>query len=274
MDANPTEEPDWLRDITQTFSNAVSRVHNLAGAVRTSLQEAEATPRLVQVLDSMSMSTTTTEEAALRLSQATKNAEIAQEEADRNYGTLGAMTVVFYWAALETFVGDLVLGSLTFDRSTLDNERLSRIKLPASEFLRLDESSRLEWLVREAERGLGAELKAGVGRFESVLSLVGLHGDTRDATSRGIYELQKIRNLVAHRAGRVDVQFAQACPGLGCDIGSELVVDAQKSFELVRVTLDYGLTIHARAVRRFGGNALPGWENTLRDPWEAAPDSG
>jgi hypothetical protein len=210
-DLGENGEPLWLDQIVNPFANRLDRLYRFGSFARSMMSEAKDLHRLGEAVDKF-----TGRQSKLDADDRRRmdlHLEIATEERDEGFPTLGASEAVFYWATLETLVWDIALGALEADRSLLQGERFMKVKLPVADFLQRDERGQLAWLLAEAERALAVDVKAGASRFEGLLALVNLGGPVREETSKGLYELHKIRNLVAHRAGRVDARFQAGVRG-------------------------------------------------------------
>lgn len=258
------EEPEWLTQAVGSLNALLGGFEDVAQVTRRMLGEATGLPRLTKLLTVGDES----QKAEERRNAAERDAEIAGAEIERGFATLAMQGVVLYWAALETYVDDVVIGVVRSDLEVLRGDDLARVKIPLGDLLAMPDDDRFEFLLREVESSLRSRMKAGTSRFEPLLSAVGLGGPVRDATQRNLFRLHKVRNLVAHRGGRIDRRFLDECPGFGeGEIGERLNLDATAYHELVRAAVDYAFTIHARAVRRFGGAPVRGWENLEDDPW-------
>ncbi len=75
---------------------------------------------------------------------------------------------------------------------------------------------------------MGAELRAGVSRFEPLLELVGLGRPTEEDVKRSVFELSQVRHVLVHRAGHADARLVERCPWLGVNVGQRLHVTKER----------------------------------------------
>jgi hypothetical protein len=159
-----------------------------------------------------------------RLDRTVKRADI--EVAD-GFPWLVAHTAVAVWAALEAYVDDVVVGALEQRPELRMAEPFLRIKAPVVVYESLSPSERAEFLAKEVARNTGADLKRGVGRFETLLGSVQAGGGVEKTLVDCLFELSQCRNLVVHRAGVVDRQFADGCSRLKLKPGDQLVISRE-----------------------------------------------
>ena len=261
-------EPAWLSEALDNFRVSVNSFEAVAKVVRSSLSAAEVKPRMTKSLAlSHDAETARYYSQPTVLEEAIKDAAVATRERESDYQTLLYTGLLLHWASLETFTEDVMLGAVRADPGCLSTADLTKVKLSIADMLVVDELERTHLVVRALERHVGADLRSGVTRFEPLLSLIGLAGATRHGVAPNIYEAQKIRNLIAHRRGRVDARFVADCPRVNAVIGQQLRIPEADYFGYFRSIIDYVQTIHARATRRFGGVPKEGWEDLTVDPW-------
>lgn len=116
-------------------------------------------------------------------------ARLAQAEIDKGFPLLHAHTVVGVWGALEATVIDFLVTWITNEPDALQEEAFAKIKIPLAEFECLDKDDRMRVLVNELERSLRSQFKAGVSRFEALLSVIGLSGPINEEVRKTLYEM-------------------------------------------------------------------------------------
>lgn len=215
----------WSR---KPFEDAVEALAELAGVLQLSTTGLSQLSRSVELVEAVTKwdeivgREIDPSDKEFRLERARDNAEFAQKEMDRGFPVLHAHAVTGMWGLLEAFIEDLVVAFLENDQALLATPALANIKIPLAEYEQLEPTDRLRFLVDEFGRGARADLKQGVSRFETLLSLVGMSGAVPDATRRDLYELSQVRNVLVHRAGMVDRRLANSCPWLGVKPGERL----------------------------------------------------
>ncbi len=151
-------------------------------------------------------------------------ADVATRWAEADFPVPHAHAVVDLWAALEALIDDIVEGALTENPELIKTGSLSRLKAPVADFIGLDALARSAWLRRELSRNTNADLKVGVGRFETLLAEVGLGGQVPRLETNCLFEMSQYRNLIVHRAGVADDVFVTRCPVAGLKAGEALLV--------------------------------------------------
>ena len=146
-------------------------------------------------------------------------------EIDGGYPTLHSQSVISLWGTLEALIEDLLAAWLQNEPATLQSERFRKIKVTVSEYESLNDDQRAAYLVRELARTLSADLKLGIGRFESILAAAGLSGSVDPGFRRDLFELSQIRNILVHRAGVADETFCTNCPWFKAVVGSVISVN-------------------------------------------------
>jgi hypothetical protein len=118
------------------------------------------------------------------------------------------------------------------------------MRVPAEVVLSGDPETRSKAIYREwAQRQSSA---AGATRFDALLGLVGLDGDVPAAVRRHLFELGQVRNVMLHRGGLVDREFAAACPWLGAEVGAPLKIGHHRFEEYAFGAMHYVAEIRQR----------------------------
>ena len=128
------------------------------------------------------------------------------------------------WSKLEASIEDLAALWLAINPDALTRTEVARIRIPLAEYLALAEEDRPVLLVSELQRDLRTSLAEGVTPFERLLSAVGLGGALDPWVRKSIFEISRVRDLIAHRGGVVDRKFAEACPWLGGSPGERFSI--------------------------------------------------
>ncbi|MCP3881714.1 MAG: hypothetical protein GY701_25495 [Sulfitobacter sp.] len=253
-----SELPSWFQSVFRVFNDFLSAWEDHRDATTVLIGSSEGLARLAGVLG----------KDGDHVARLEKVEEAARKESERGLPFLHGQGIVLAWAALETFVQDVVTAALVADPELLLDEKVRRVKVSAGEFLDMgNDEERIGWLVRQMERSAGSESKAGVTRFETLLAFAGLSGPFRPELRDGLYELQQYRNLIAHKGGRIDAAFLDKCPWVDEDLGAQLRIEAPKYMALLRFAVDYACRVEARVAEKYGGSPRRGWEDPALDPW-------
>lgn len=155
-----------------------------------------------------------------------------------DFPLLNGHTLMGLWGALESCIDDVAVGVVTDDRAKGAHTTLARLRVPVADFLYLDDEDRWRWLIEQIKRETGSTLKAGVGQFESLLTSIGLGGELDPAIRKTLHVAKAVRNVLAHRGGKVDQRFLTACPDVRLPIGAQLrVTTAQAKSAAFAMTL-------------------------------------
>lgn len=231
------------------------------------LQNLTTIPRLLEAVapfDSNLDKASAAEVFQQRLDDTKKRAAFALAEIESGFPALHAHAVVAQWGALDALVSDLVVAWLLNDSQALRSERVGRIKLPLAVYESLDREGRMSLLAQEINRSINADLKLGIGKFESLLEVIGLAGAVDDATRRDLLEVSEVRNLLVHRAGVADRRFVETCPWLKAEIGTELRVSHADYGRYCGAMQAYILCLINRARVHFGIPPYSGDESCAR----------
>jgi hypothetical protein len=89
------------------------------------------------------------------------------------------------------------------------------------------------------ERNAGAPLLPGVGRFESLLKPFNLKPKITDEVRRELNDILAVRNLLVHRAGKIDRRFIELCPWLNRELGETIEVSRDDLTRDISSTSEY-----------------------------------
>jgi len=152
-------------------------------------------------------------------------AKAAQGEIYSGFVTLHSQSIVALWGTLDALVEDLLTAWLRNEPKVLQAREFQKIKVPVSKYEFFDEEQRAAFVIRELTRSLNADLKRGIGRFETVLAVVGINGKVDEPFRRDLFELSQVRNILVHRAGIADEIFCSNCPWVGVKLGDAISMD-------------------------------------------------
>ncbi|WP_313915957.1 hypothetical protein [Tahibacter sp.] len=146
---------------------------------------------------------------------------------------------------------DLLVRLLAHERKTLEHAVFQRISIKLSEYYKLNRIEQMAYLVEMLEKDTSSALKQGINRFETLLDAVGLSGKVPEDTSRAIFELQQVRNVIAHRNGRCDKRLRSQCPWLRLKLGQKVEIRARQLAVYHTAASDYALEVLYRVGDRY-----------------------
>jgi hypothetical protein len=171
------------------------------------------------------------------------------------------------WGALEACIDDVAIDWLTETEGECAGSATNTLKVSLGNYLALKGDARWPWLLDQIKRAQSSSLKSGVGQFESVLSAVGLGGAVDPHIRKAIHYTKAMRNVIAHKGGRVDARFVEACPDLGLTEGERLSVTSEQFLAGLTAMLAYSGSVYERSRKLAGATArpprLPSWVDDL-----------
>jgi hypothetical protein len=191
------------------------------------------------------------------LEKARTQAEFAQKECESGFPLLHAHTLVGLWGALEAAVEDLVVGILVNEPPALRKEVFAKVRLPLSEYERLEQDERMRFLVRELQRGAGFAGRQGIESFETILGTVDLSGGVDPEIKKAVWEAHHLRNVIVHRGSFADRRLVMNCPSLGLQVGDAVTITNESLHKYSRALVGYATAVVHRMRKRYGVNEPP-----------------
>jgi hypothetical protein len=179
------------------------------------------------------------------------HAEFAAKESAGGFPLLQEFTIVGFWGAFESAIEDVVIGIISNEPVFLRAAPFAKVKIPLAEFESLERDDRMRILLRELQRTLRTEQRHGVNGFEAMLDTVNFSGSVPAEVREALWEMHHVRNLIVHRASRVDRAFAEACPKMGLKVGDSAKVSREQCAHYVASLLEYGALISERIQARY-----------------------
>jgi hypothetical protein len=150
--------------------------------------------------------------------------KIALEEVDADFPLIHSAATVLLWGALEAAVRDFLVRWLVKYPDARKAPDLARIRVQVGDYEVLEGESRMRYLLNLLEREIGATLKPGAGRFDSLLKPFNIDPRLDDKLRRDLNEMAAVRNVIVHRAGIVDQRLLQLCPWLSYKLNDPIRV--------------------------------------------------
>lgn len=191
-------------------------------------------------------------EAHARIEVAKKEAKLAQREVASGFPIIHAQFVVALWSAMEALLHRFTVQWIVDRPETLLQEPWSNLKIRLGDYGVPSEDQRAEYLFEVLEQSLGSHLRQGLNRFEAVFAALGLGGSVDERVKRTIFELQQVRNVIAHKRGVADRRFCLACPWLSLEVGRPVTVSHEMAQEYVHAVSEYAAELVFRTAEFFG----------------------
>jgi hypothetical protein len=155
-------------------------------------------------------------------------AQWAEAEERDEFPYLHGLLCIRIWAILDAVVDDLVAMLLADPSKYQGQEIVRKIKVPVVDFTAASDEEKAEMVLQEYKRNLGASLKPGVGRFESMLDPLGLGGPVDDVVRRTLLECSQARHVLVHRAGFADPRLVKQCPEMNLEVGDPVEINHEQ----------------------------------------------
>lgn len=181
---------------------------------------------------------------------------MAGSAARDDYTQIWYQQAVFSWSVLECLVEDLTVGALHRDPTRLGD---SKARLPLH-VLMLDRDDQLRAaaaVMQQADRSQGGSPRQGLDALQRPLKLVGFEVEAVERTTEvALLKLHLLRNLVAHRQGRVDAQFTRRWPADSSELGrgSAIAVKPELVVEIADGVVAYLIALQERVAEKASGD--------------------
>lgn len=245
-----TSVPKWSIAAFEEFIIYQARLEQVLELSSRGINMVSSLPRLIKL--TKEEGTKTTIEYSNQLATAESMATLAEFERDKDYSTLHAQFVVSLWGSLETLVLDVVADWIINQPEVLNTSAWRNIRVKVSEYEMLDTEQKAIYLATSMDQILSGPLKGGVNRFESLMETVGLKGTVSSEVSKTLWELQQVRNIIAHKRGIADKKFCGACPWLASNPGDIVSVGRSMYNKYSGAAIEYTTELIARTAEIFG----------------------
>lgn len=163
---------------------------------------------------------------AKKLARAESEAGLAATEVEKDFPVLHGLAVVALWSWLEHFVKGFLALWLMNRREAVNVAAVQRLRVRLGDYLQLDKDEQAHFLVELLEQDLTSSLKRGSARFESLLEPFELTFPLPDGCGKLLFELQQVRNAMAHRNGRADRRLLGEVPWLNLRVNEPVRVSS------------------------------------------------
>ena len=158
------------------------------------------------------------------LEHAAREKVLAQSEVDNDFPILHEQATVALWGSLEALVRTFSAGWLANQPGAWQVEAVKKLRIRLGDYEALEPFDRCLWVIDLVDQEASGPLKAGVGRFESLLMPFKLDGTVDDKCRKTLFEMSQIRHLIVHRRGRADRKLIGACPWLTLKQGERIKI--------------------------------------------------
>ena len=209
----PKKIPSWATEHFRESLNSLELLTQLIHISSKGIRTLRGMPKIVKVLADYE-GKSSDPEAVKDLERAEKEAALATNEVEKDFPVLHGLAVVALWSWMEHFVKGFLVLWLMNRRDAMSAPAVQKLRVKLGDYLQLRKEEQAHFLIDLLEQDLASSLKRGVTRFESLLAPFNLSFAVSTDTGKLLFELQQIRNAIAHRNGRVDRRLKADCPWL------------------------------------------------------------
>ncbi|MDR3714067.1 MAG: hypothetical protein P4L51_14705 [Puia sp.] len=213
-------------------------------------------PQITKVLAKVENSTDDPK-SLKRIETAEKEAALAQTEMESGYPVLHGLAVVALWSWLEHFVKGFLTLWILHRRDALVVPVMQKLKIRFGDYIQLNKTEQAAYLVEMLEQELASSLKRGSNRFECLLDPFSLSGQLPEGCSKILFELQQIRNVMAHRNGKVDRRLKADCPWLKLRINQPVLVTSPMLRNYAEASVQFLVELLYRVGDTYGKDLRP-----------------
>lgn len=190
--------------------------------------------------------------------------EETRREVSEGFPLLHGQALVGLWGALEGCMRDI--GAIRLKKaSPKDLSRYlqkSKGSVKLADFLAIEQGENWYWLLDQLHDRDVADSR-GAGQFEKFLRPIGLGGEVPPNIKNTLFKVNLLRNVIAHKGGRVDEQFNEAWPGYPVRQGGRIGVSHEQYVAGEAAMFLYSQNVTDRLFRAWG-HPPPEWRAL---PW-------
>jgi hypothetical protein len=242
--------PGWVGEYFRQAYDSHERLLRVISISRRGIGSVTAMPRLTKALAKVQGK----EEDPRVAKLIEEDAALAKSEYETDFPVLHSLAVVALWSWLEHLVKGLLVERIVHDRTTLQLPAFQKLKLKLSDYLSLTKREQAAYLVELLEQEASSTLKRGVNRFETLLDPLRLASAVSESTAKSIFELQQVRNAIAHQNGRCDRRLKSNCPWLKLKLGEPIAVSSKQLDSYATAAAEYSLDVLYRIGDHHGVN--------------------
>ena len=180
------------------------------------------------------------------LERAARERDLAQREIDNDFPLLYEQATVALWGSLETLVRSFSASWLVNRPGAWQTEAVKKLRVRLGDYEALEPLDRCLWVVDLLDQEANGPLRAGVGRFESLLERFQLNGRVEEECRKTLFELSEVRHAIVHRGGHADRKLIEACPWLSLKPGERIKISHEMWLRYNDAVTQYVLEIIRR----------------------------
>lgn len=181
--------------------------------------------------------------------------DLLERQKEQGFPTLHGMASIAIWSELEAYVDDIAANFLSLNDRSWSGERIAKLRLPVADFVSMTVLDRAEWCVRQLFGDAVHDRRIGIGRFESLLDAIGLlRSPVAAPVPHILAELHAVRNLLAHRRGRIDKRFLEALGRSDLEVGGRWLPNLNEVRRYAAAVISYAASVSMRINLHYGAD--------------------
>lgn len=234
--------PPWLTQHFRQSLNAHEKLFQIVHISERGISALRGMPGIFKVMAKVE-GTVDQEKSLKQIEAIEKEAALAQTEVDEDFPVLHSFAVVALWSWIEHFIKGLITLWLLNRKDAFANVAVQRLKVKVGDYVLMSKNEQAAYLAELLEQELASPLKKGVNRFESLLEPFGLSGSFSDKYAKKLFELQQVRNVIAHSNGKADRRLRVECPWLKLKLNQPVHVSQTMLTEYAAAAAGYLLEV-------------------------------
>lgn len=216
--------PTWATQPFNDFLDHAGKLHKILHLSMHGIATLRGIPKAIEVLRDTADEDEKRNYGEKRLESAKQEAVLAQSEIDNGFPILHAQTTIALWSSLESLVRTFLVAWLANIESARSCDELKKVRVKLGEYESLVGDDRNFYLLDLLEDSMGTRRSPGIGRFEALFNAFGLSSQIKGETTKTLFELYHVRNLLVHRRGIADSKIIANCPWLSLSVGQPVTI--------------------------------------------------
>lgn len=169
------------------------------------------------------------DEYSKRMRSSEELTELANIQVRDDYPLLNALSTVYLWSLLDSFIYDYLALWISRRPSARSVAPLKRVRIDFADYESLRPKERHYYIIKRLGEDVGANRHHGMYRFRKLLEPFELSFKLKNDIERDLIELQNVRNIIVHRSSTIDRRFKQACPWIKQNTGTQIKLSSSQA---------------------------------------------
>ncbi len=261
----------WASEPYERCFNFIELAETVLTLSIRAIRDLEAKPRLVKMIAEihrMQGHPIDQIDSETLYANAVKDAGLARQEIAEDFQFLRGIAIISCWTAMEAFVDDLLVAWLMAEPACCAipyiAEQENKLQNKDPGYAALVGEEKMAALYTGVKRRRSSNTQGGVSGFEDLFTIFGLKGAPDTHIVSDLFESQKMRNLIVHRASIVDRKFLTECPSFEAryKLGDKIIIRDVDHARYKKSMLEYLVNVGAR-IHQYLYSKEEGAENVI-----------